>query len=107
MGGGLGKKQANAGWSYKHEIDLGSDDELDLRPNPAVLPMVPAPVPDQDACQLDAVLTVVDAKHVTAHLDEEKPEGVVNEAVQQVAFADKVRAVRGWCFVQQRNVILA
>ncbi len=38
----------------------------------------------QDACLLDAVLTVVDAKHVTQHLDEEKPEGVVNEAVQQV-----------------------
>ncbi|PNW83540.1 hypothetical protein CHLRE_05g234652v5 [Chlamydomonas reinhardtii] len=44
----------------------------------------------KDACLLDAVLTVVDAKHVTQHLDEEKPEGVVNEAVQQIAFADKV-----------------
>jgi hypothetical protein len=40
---------------------------------------------------LDAVLTVVDAKHVTQHLDDQKPEGVVNEAVQQIAFADKVR----------------
>eukprot|EP00198_Chlamydomonas_reinhardtii_P011338 XP_001700675.1 predicted protein [Chlamydomonas reinhardtii] len=37
----------------------------------------------KDACLLDAVLTVVDAKHVTQHLDEEKPEGVI-------AFADKV-----------------
>ncbi|KAG2428246.1 hypothetical protein HYH02_014428 [Chlamydomonas schloesseri] len=44
----------------------------------------------KDACLLDAVLTVVDAKHVSLHLDEEKPEGVVNEAVQQIAFADKV-----------------
>uniref|UniRef100_A0A7S0RRW2 CobW C-terminal domain-containing protein n=1 Tax=Chlamydomonas leiostraca TaxID=1034604 RepID=A0A7S0RRW2_9CHLO len=44
----------------------------------------------KEACVLDAVLTMVDAKHVTQHLDEEKPEGVVNEAVQQVAFADKV-----------------
>lgn len=34
----------------------------------------------KDACVLDAVLTVVDAKHVMQHLDEEKPEGVVNEA---------------------------
>jgi hypothetical protein len=34
----------------------------------------------KDACQLDAVLTVVDAKHVTMHLDEVKPEDVVNEA---------------------------
>lgn len=30
---------------------------------------------------------MVDAKHVTQHLDEEKPEGVVNEAVQQVGGA--------------------
>jgi G3E family GTPase len=44
----------------------------------------------KDACLLDAVLTVVDAKHVMQHLDEEKPEDVVNEAVQQVAFADKI-----------------
>lgn len=29
---------------------------------------------------LDAVVTVVDARHVTQHLDEEKPDGVVNEA---------------------------
>lgn len=29
---------------------------------------------------LDAVLTLVDAMHVTQHLDEEKPDGVVNEA---------------------------
>lgn len=33
---------------------------------------------------LDAVLTVVDAKHCMQHLDEVKPEGVVNEALQQV-----------------------
>ena len=39
---------------------------------------------------LDAVVTVVDAKHVMLHLDEKKDEGVVNEAVQQVAFADKI-----------------
>jgi len=30
------------------------------------------------------VLTLVDAKHITQHLDEVKPDGVVNEAVQQV-----------------------
>jgi hypothetical protein len=34
----------------------------------------------KDACQLDAVLTVVDAKHVTQHLDDVKPADVVNEA---------------------------
>ncbi|GIL71418.1 hypothetical protein Vretimale_2715 [Volvox reticuliferus] len=44
----------------------------------------------KDACVLDAVLTVVDAKHVMQHLDDVKPDGVVNEAVQQVAFADKI-----------------
>ncbi|KAF5837802.1 CobW/HypB/UreG, nucleotide-binding domain-containing protein [Dunaliella salina] len=40
--------------------------------------------------RLDALLTVVDAKHVVQHLDEEKPDGVENEAIEQIAFADKV-----------------
>jgi G3E family GTPase len=39
---------------------------------------------------LDAIVTVVDARHALAHLDEVKPEGVENEAVEQVAFADRL-----------------
>ncbi len=39
---------------------------------------------------LDSVITVVDAKHIIARLDEEKPEGVENESVEQVCFADKI-----------------
>lgn len=39
---------------------------------------------------LDGILTLVDAKHVIQHLDEEKPEGAENEAVQQIAFADRI-----------------
>lgn len=34
----------------------------------------------KEACQLDAVLCLVDAKHILQHLDEQKPDGVVNEA---------------------------
>lgn len=41
-------------------------------------------------CQLDGIVTLIDAKHVIQHLDEEKPEGVENEAVEQVAFADRL-----------------
>lgn len=40
--------------------------------------------------QLDGIITVVDAKHVLFHLLEEKPDGVENEAVEQVAFADRI-----------------
>ncbi len=40
--------------------------------------------------ELDAIVTVVDAKHLVEHLDDEKPEGVENEAVEQLAFADRV-----------------
>jgi len=40
--------------------------------------------------EIDAILTVVDAKHIVQHLDEKKPEGVENEAVEQVAFADRI-----------------
>ena len=39
---------------------------------------------------LDGIITVVDAKHVLQHLREEKPEGVENEAVEQVALADRI-----------------
>jgi G3E family GTPase len=40
--------------------------------------------------KLDSVITVVDAKHILERLAEQKPEGVENEAVEQVAFADKI-----------------
>jgi len=39
---------------------------------------------------LDAIVTVVDAKHIRPHLNEIKPEGVENESIEQVAFADKI-----------------
>ena len=39
---------------------------------------------------LDAIVTVVDAKHLIMRLDDEKPEGVENEAQEQLAFADRV-----------------
>ncbi|MGW0840713.1 CobW family GTP-binding protein [Streptomyces sp. NPDC002787] len=58
----------------------------------------PAPVAqtffmdDEIASQLrlDAIITLVDAAHVLQHLDEVKPEGVENEAVEQIAFADRI-----------------
>jgi G3E family GTPase len=40
--------------------------------------------------KLDGICTVVDAQHIMDRLDEEKPEGVENEAVEQVAFADRI-----------------
>eukprot|EP00939_MAST-03C_sp_MAST-3C-sp1_P002332 g2332.t1 len=40
--------------------------------------------------KLDGIITVVDAKHVIQHIEEEKPEGVENEAVEQLAFADRI-----------------
>lgn len=40
--------------------------------------------------KLDGIITVVDAKHIIQHLDEEKPEGIENESVEQLAFADRI-----------------
>ena len=40
--------------------------------------------------RLDGIITVVDAAHVEAHLDEEKPEGAENESVEQLTFADRI-----------------
>ena len=40
--------------------------------------------------KLDAIVCLVDAKHVMQHLTEVKAENAVNESVQQVAFSDKI-----------------
>jgi len=40
--------------------------------------------------RLDGIVTLIDAFHIEQHLAEEKAEGVENEAVEQVAFADRL-----------------
>eukprot|EP00927_Polykrikos_kofoidii_P052832 TRINITY_DN4682_c0_g1_i1.p1 TRINITY_DN4682_c0_g1~~TRINITY_DN4682_c0_g1_i1.p1 ORF type:complete len:505 (+),score=108.76 TRINITY_DN4682_c0_g1_i1:62-1576(+) len=40
--------------------------------------------------RLDGVVTVADAKHILARLDDKVEEGKINEAYQQVAFCDKI-----------------
>lgn len=44
----------------------------------------------RDMYTLDSVITVVDAKVILDRLAEEKPEGVENESVEQVCFADRI-----------------
>eukprot|EP00964_Phaeocystis_antarctica_P064678 scaffold38938_cov55-Phaeocystis_antarctica.AAC.3 len=44
----------------------------------------------KEFARLDGIVTLVDAKHIEQHLDEEKPEGVENESVEQVCFADRL-----------------
>ena len=45
----------------------------------------------QENIRLDGVVTLVDAKHVEQHLDDEqKQEEAVNEAVEQIAYADRI-----------------
>jgi len=43
-----------------------------------------------DHYRIDSIVCLADAKHIELHLDEIKPDGAVNEAMQQVAFADKI-----------------
>jgi G3E family GTPase len=40
--------------------------------------------------RIDGIVTLVDAKHIELHLSAVKPDGVVNEAKAQVAFADRL-----------------
>lgn len=40
--------------------------------------------------KLDGVVTLVDCKHAMQHLNEVKPRWVVNEAIEQVAYADRI-----------------
>lgn len=44
----------------------------------------------QEVFRLDGIVTMVDAKHIVQHLDDPRPEGQENEAVEQVAFADRM-----------------
>lgn len=44
----------------------------------------------KEFARLDAIITLVDAKHLVQHLDDEKPEGAENEAVEQLVFADRI-----------------
>ena len=43
-----------------------------------------------DHYRIDSILCLADAKHLGLHLEEEKADDAVNEAVQQVAFADRI-----------------
>ncbi|KAJ1440795.1 CobW/HypB/UreG, nucleotide-binding domain-containing protein [Ochromonadaceae sp. CCMP2298] len=44
----------------------------------------------QDNYRIDSVVCLVDAKHINIHLDDIKPEGNINEAEHQIAFADRI-----------------
>lgn len=57
--------------------------------------------------KLDGVVTLVDAKHARLHLDEVKPKGVVNEAVEQIAYADRiiVNKVTKPCYFQEDVIV--
>ena len=52
--------------------------------------------------KLDSVITVTDAKYIIERLDEKKPEGVENEAVEQVVFADKVCITKNASYIWNR-----
>lgn len=41
-------------------------------------------------CYLDAIITLVDSKHIEMQLSRDRPEGVENEAEEQLCFADKL-----------------
>ena len=40
--------------------------------------------------RIDSILCLVDSKHALMHIREEKPDDAVNEAVNQIAFADRI-----------------
>lgn len=43
-----------------------------------------------DNYRIDSIVSLADCKHLAAHLDEKKPDDSVNEALQQIAFSDKI-----------------
>lgn len=49
--------------------------------------------------KLDGVVTLVDCKHIMQQLNQVKPRFVVNEAVEQIAYADRIilNKVKDYC----------
>ena len=58
-------------------------------PQPIIATLCLSPDLQEDLV-LDGVITLVDAKHIEQHLDEKKPEGALNEAEDQIAYADRI-----------------
>ena len=58
-------------------------------PSPVVQTFLVDPIIRKFA-RIDGVVTLVDAKHIEKRLNEKKPEGAINEAKQQVVFADRL-----------------
>ncbi|KAK9807885.1 hypothetical protein WJX72_012232 [[Myrmecia] bisecta] len=74
----------------KHKFDQVVIETTGLA-NPA--PIIQTLLQHDDTAEhmrLDGVVTLVDAKHVTQHLDEVKPDDTVNEALEQIAYADRI-----------------
>lgn len=46
--------------------------------------------PIREQTFLDGIITLVDAKHIGQHLDEVKPDGIDNQAVDQIICADRI-----------------
>lgn len=46
-----------------------------------------------DNYRIDSIVSLADCKHLASHLDEKKPDNSVNEALQQIAFSDKVSLI--------------
>lgn len=77
-------------WTRRSEFDHVIIETTGLA-NPA--PIISSFFMDKDLpdrVRLDGVVTVVDAKHVELHLNEDKGAGIVNEAVEQIAYADRI-----------------
>ncbi|KAJ1475115.1 hypothetical protein T484DRAFT_1829668, partial [Baffinella frigidus] len=70
---------APVAYTFNNKAEVGAKYRID-----AILCVVGAKY------RIDAILCVVDAKHIQQHLDDVRAAGVVNEAVNQVAFADKI-----------------
>ena len=58
----------------------------------------------QSKLYFDGSLSVVGAKHIIQHLDEEKPGGVENEAIEQIAFADRIPLNKRDLVAKQRSM---
>jgi hypothetical protein len=76
--------------SGNHRVSVCLSLNQDLQIQPLIIQTFYAEDQVFNNVKLDGVITLVDAKHAGIHLDEVKPKGVVNEAVEQIVYADHI-----------------
>jgi len=83
-------KAFNSLKSRRKDFDLVVIETTGLADPAPIIKTISSDFSLQNNFRIDGVVCLVDCKHILTHLNETREEGTVNEAVQQVAFSDRI-----------------